>query len=118
MNNPKRDYEEQEYEYIEDNLDYVFDYLLEKMKTEYKTFDSIFKNLTKNREKYFNLDSNDKIKLLNGMIDMLHTGQGDLSKLGLGNRSGRMNGRTFDIKTTKYLKFIETSNNRNVQERI
>ncbi len=33
---------------------------------------------------------------------MLHTGQGDLSKLGLGNRSGRMNGRTFDIKTTKY----------------
>lgn len=107
MNNPKRDYEEQEY--VEDNLDYVFDYLLEKIKAEYKTFDNIFKNLTKNKEKYFSLESNDKIRILNGIIDMLHTGQGDLSKLGLGNRSGRMNGKTFDIKRLQNMKFIDNS---------
>lgn len=94
---------------VENKLDFVFEYLLEKMKNEYKTFGNIYSNICKNRKKYNCLSYEEKVDFIKGIIDLLNLGQGNLNKIGLGDRTGRMSGIEFTSKRLKNMKFIDTS---------
>ena len=51
----------------------------------------------------------DKISIINGLLDIMHRGQGNLSKLKLGDRAGRKNGKTFKTETLAKMTFIDKS---------
>ena len=55
------------------------------------------------------LKEEDKKATINGLIDLMQTGQGNLKAIGLADREGRKSGQTF--KTDKLLKmtFIDKS---------
>lgn len=107
MNKPKL--EEDEKEHVQSKLNFVYDYLLDKIQKEYRTFDNVWANLIKLKDNFITLEFTDKISVIKGILEMLKMGQGNLSKLGLSDRSGRMGGKRFTAKKLKEMKFIESS---------
>ena len=87
----------------------MFDYLLEKLKNEYKIFLSIYKKIIDKHSIFETLNQTDKKSTINGLIDLMETGQGNLKAIGLTEREGRKNNQSF--KTDKLLKmtFIDKS---------
>lgn len=95
---------DEEKELVENNYENVFDYLLEKLENEYKIFESTTKKLQENKIKFSDLENVNKRATINGLIDLMETGQGNLKSIGLADREGRRAGQTF--KTDKLLNMI------------
>ena len=87
----------------------MFEYLIEKLKSEYKVFKSCYEKLIKQRGEFNSLTDNDKKSTINGLIDLMETGQGNLKAIGLSDREGRMSGKKFDTKKLKNMTFIDKS---------
>ena len=87
----------------------VFDYLLEKLKNEYKIFSSIYEKLINNYSKFENLDKQNKKAVINGLIDLMETGQGNLKAIGLTEREGRKSGQNFKTKRLLGMTFTDKS---------
>ncbi len=87
----------------------MYEYLLEKIQKEYKIFNNLYIKLKENTNKFAELEEKDKKSTINGIIDLMATGQGNLKAIGLGDREGRKSGQSF--KTDKLLKmtFIDKS---------
>lgn len=110
MNSDKRKLKDEEIKELEENFEYMYNYLLDKMKKEYPVFENTYSKLL---EKDFNeLEEENKKSVINGMIDLMETGQGNLSGINtnnqsknkLTNREGRMPGKNFN--TNKLLNMI------------
>ena len=96
---------------IEEQMDMLYCYLLKKLEKEYAIFKSIYMKVSSQeiKEKYEKMEYNDKVSVINGLIDLMQKGQGDLSKLGLGARAGRMSGKNFKTDKLKNMIFIDKS---------
>lgn len=102
---------EEEKEEIQKEMQNIYDYLLEKLKNEYKVYESIYQKLNdkKIRKVYENLTYEDKKMIINGLIDLMHKGQGNLKKLNQGDRAGRKTGKSFKTKELSEMTFVDKS---------
>ena len=109
MNKEKKTDVEQEE--INGKFEDIYKYLLSKLESEYKVFKTISEKLkTEKFIKQFEESSNsDKIIIINGMIDLMQRGQGNLEKIGIGSRAGRMSGKKFKTEKLKNMTFIDKS---------
>ena len=88
---------------------YMFDYLLEKLKKEYKIFAGTYDRLISKYEVFEKLEEKDKKSVINGLIDLMQTGQGNLTAIGLTAREGRKSGQNFNTKKLFNIIFIDKS---------
>ena len=96
-------------EYLNDNFEKIFNYLIEKIQKQYKCFDSISNRLVASQDKFSSLEFDDKKQVINGLVDLMETGQGNLKCLGLSDRTGRKSGQKFDSKKIMNMTFINKS---------
>ena len=102
---------EEEKQEVEAQIENVYNFLLEKMKDEYKIFTSIYVKLNniETRELFKKLEYQDKVSTINGIIDLMHKGQGNLTKLKQGDRAGRKSGKAFRTEALNNMTFIDKS---------
>lgn len=101
----------EEIEEVGDRFIDIYNYLLEKLYKEYKVFENIYCKINTEtvKETFEKLEKKDKIKTINGLIDLMQKGQGDLSMIGLGSRTGRMSGKKFTTEKLVTMTFIHKS---------
>ena len=89
----------------------MYEYLLCKLKEEYPIFESVYQKLaeTKTREKFSGLNEKEKSIAINGIIEMLNRGYGNLKILGLSTSLGRKPMQTFKTERIKNMTFIDKS---------
>ena len=104
MNSDERNLTDEDKEKVNNGYKKMFNYLLEKLSKEYKVFKTIYEKLLTKSEEFSTLSNSDKKSTINGLIDLMETGQGNLKAVGLGDREGRMSGKTF--KNEKLLNMI------------
>lgn len=109
MNKDNKNLNDEKLEKLQKSYNYMFQYLIEKLKTEYKIFEGIYEKLSIKKAEFENLKEEEKKATINGLIDLMETGQGNLKAMGLGDREGRKSKLKF--KTDKLLKmtFIDKS---------
>ena len=109
MNLDERRLDDSQKERLENAYEYMFDYLTAKLGKEYKVFSNVYNKLLNKKEEFMKLNNDNKKIIINGLIDLMEKGQGNLKLLGLGDRAGRMPGQNF--KTDRLLKmtFIDKS---------
>lgn len=109
MNSEDGKIKDEEKEKLEDGYSYMFNYLVEKLQKEYKAHSNIYIKLDNKIESFKKLEKTDKKSVINGLIDLMETGQGNLKAIGLTDREGRKRGQNF--KTEKLLKmtFVDKS---------
>lgn len=101
--------DEEDKKYIETNYENAFDALLENLEKHYKIFESISQKIKCKKVEFMALNDTDKNTVLNGMINLMKTGQGNLKILGMGDRTGRISGKTFNEKNLLQITFIDKS---------
>ena len=87
----------------------AYDELLEILRKEYKIFASTFQKLENKKNDYIKLDENNKHAVIDGLINLMKTSQGNLKAIGLNDREGRMSGKTFSEKNLLQMTFIDKS---------
>lgn len=87
----------------------LFTELLDKLKNEYPIFDSTYKKLTNKIEKFEELGEQEQISTINGVIDLMEKSQGNLTKIGLGDREGRISGKNISDEFLKNMTFVNKS---------
>ena len=96
---------------VEIKMTYMYNYLLEKMLKQYKIYESVYLKL--NDKKYRGIFENETFEnrkaILNGIIDIMHRGQGNLKKVNLGEREGRRAGKAFKTAALKNMVFLQKS---------
>lgn len=109
MNTNINKLDDNEIQEVQSKYSYMFNYLLEKLQKEYKVFNSTYKKLINKIEEFQNLKEEEKKLIINGLIDLMKTGQCNLKGLGLSDREGRKSGKI--LKTNQLLKmtFIDKS---------
>ena len=107
MNTDKSKLKDEEIKELENGFDYMYEYLLNKLESEYSIFKSTYKKL---EDKDFSaLKDEDKKSVINGLIDLMETGQGNLKGIGLTDREGRMAHKDFNTKRLKNMILIDKS---------
>ena len=91
-------------EELNSNYNYIWNYLLEKLHKEYKAFSNEYNKL-KDKDIMI-LSDEDKKSAINGLIKMLHTGQGNLKALNLSDRLGRKNSVNFNLNNLIKITFV------------
>ena len=96
---------------VEMNIEEVYNYLIKKLNDEYKSFSSIYEKAKddKTKNKFNEMSYDDKVVTINGLLDLMHKGQGNLSKIGLGDRAGRTRKSAFKTKDLENMTFIDKS---------
>lgn len=106
MNNEKTNSTDKEIEELEEGYMYMFQYLLEKLRTQYKIFETIYKKLLEKQSEFETLEEKDKKATINGLIDLMNQGQGNLTAIGLTDREGRKSGQRFKTERLLNMTFI------------
>lgn len=114
MNIDKKNLNKTEELEFNNKIDNVYKYLLNKLLNEYPIFKNTYnKLLTKD---FSNLNIENKKSVINGLIDLMENGQGNLTGINdnsknnrLGDREGRMSGKNFNTKILKNIIFIDKS---------
>lgn len=107
MNQPQKELTDKEIEEVKSNFEYMYKFLVDKLEKEYKIFENIWKKL---KEKNFDvLEDVEKKATINGLIDLMQTGQGNLKAIGLTNREGRKGGQSFKTEKLLNMTFIDKS---------
>lgn len=103
--------EESEKMEVQENMYKIYEYMLEKLKKEYKVYKSAYEKLnnTKTREKFEKLGYSEKVNAINGIIDIMHRGSGNLKILNLSTALGRKNAQIFKTERLKTMIFIDKS---------
>lgn len=109
MNENKRLVTDVEVETVNKKIEEVYNYLLEKLNKEYKIFQNIYLKLIERKEEFNNLELDSKKQLVNGLLDLMRTGQGNLKAIGLGDRAGRMSGKKWGTNNLLEITFIDKS---------
>lgn len=92
---------------LNSNYNYIWNYLLEKLYKEYKAFGNEYAKL-KDKD-IITLSDEDKKSAINGLIRMLHTGQGNLKAFNLSDRMGRKNAMNFNLNNLSKITFVYKS---------
>lgn len=109
MNLDEKELSDEQIEKVNNEYLYLFNYFIEKIENEYKVFTQIA-NKIKNKTEYFkDLSFEGKKSTINGLISLMETGQGNLKSIGLGDREGRMAGKTFKGEKLLKMTFINKS---------
>lgn len=101
--------DDEEKKKVEEGYEELFEYLVEKLKKEYKVFKSTYKKIIDNKSNFKNLDNTEKKSVINGLISLMETGQGNLKVIGLSEREGRMGGKNFNTSKLMNMTFIDKS---------
>ncbi len=109
MNSNEDKLDDSQKEKLNNGYEYMFTYLVGKLKSEYKVFESIYTKISDKLEKFKKLSDDDKKSTINGLISLMETSQGNLTSIGLTNREGRMSGKKFNTDKLKYMTFIDKS---------
>ena len=109
MNQDESRLKDKEKEKLENGYSYMFDYLLEKLKNEYKIFSSTYTKINDKRSEFEKLNQSEKKSTINGLIDLMETGQGNLKAIGLTDREGRKSGQKFKTDRLLNMTFIDKS---------
>ena len=109
MNLDERRLDDKQKEKLENGYVYMFDYLTAKLGKEYKVFSNVYNKLLNKREEFMELDEDNKKMTINGLIDLMEKGQGNLKALGLGDRVGRMAMQKFKTERLLKMTFIDKS---------
>lgn len=107
MNSDKRILKDEEIEEVENNFNYMYEYLLEKMQKEYPVCENTYKRICEK-----NIDSlsiEEKKQLINGIISLLETGQGNLKVINLSQQQGRKCKIDFNTKRLTNMILIDKS---------
>lgn len=91
------------------NYEYMYDYLCNKIKNEYKCLENVLPKLLASKENFLELDSNNKKGVINKLIDMIENRYVNLKEIGLGSSEGRMSSRNFNTKKLLTMIFINKS---------
>ncbi|MGL5416718.1 MAG: type II CRISPR RNA-guided endonuclease Cas9 [Clostridium sp.] len=99
-------------------MDEIFDELIGKIKVHYPIFEGISQKLENSRDKYRELKEKDKVLVIKEIMKILSVSaaNGNLEKLGLNKRSGRLNSKRVDIEKTKFIMESITGFNSNEKE--
>ena len=108
INNDQADKEEYLNKYG-DVFEFVYDKLAEKMHIEYPIFETNYKKIIESKNTFNELDLKDKKDTINGIINLMSGEEGNLTKIGLGDRTGRMSKQKFEDKRVRNIIFIEKS---------
>lgn len=100
---------DQELELLSESYEKIYDYLLEKMRNEYKAHNGTYEKVKDKKEEFKNMQPEKKRKVINGIISIMATGQGDLSEIGGHSQSGRKNNQKFGTKRLVQMTFIDKS---------
>lgn len=109
MNMDENKLDDEEKKKVENSYDEMFDYLLEKIKKEYKVFFSIYIKIKEVEGKFKKINNEEKKSIINGLINLMETGQGNLKVIGLTEREGRMAGKTFKTEKLNNIIFVDKS---------
>ena len=107
--NNKKELDDQEKELLINNYQSIFDYLIEKLEKEYKCFESVYKKIQLNYNNFERINNEQKKNIINGLIDLMSRGQGNLKELGLTEREGRKSGQNFKTKRLLNMTFLDKS---------
>ena len=107
MNKDRLNYKQ--IEKLDKSYTYMFDYLIDKLKKEYKIFTSTYEKITKKHDEFEKLEKEEKANVINGLIDLMEKGQGNLKNIGLSDREGRKSGQIFKTKRLQEMTFIDKS---------
>ena len=107
MNADKKNLKDEEIEELENSFDYMYEYLLDKMKKEYPVCENTYKRIKSKDVK--KLNSEEKKELINGIINLLETGQGNLKVINLALQEGRKNNINFSTKRLQNMILIDKS---------
>ena len=106
-NTDKNKLKDEQIKELENGFNYMYEYLLNKLESEYSIFKNTYKKL-EDRD-FSSLKDEDKKSVINGLIDLMETGQGNLKGIGLNDREGRMSGKDFNTKRLKNMILIDKS---------
>lgn len=109
MNYDENKLDDIEKEKLNNGYTYMFDYLLEKLNKEYKIFESTYKKLSDKYETFEKFDKENKKATINGLIDLMQTGQGNLKAIGLADREGRKAKQKFKTDRLLEMTFVDKS---------
>lgn len=93
------------------NYEKIFDYLIEKIRKEYKfsiTSNAIEK-LQSKKETFMALDDKSKKDVINNLIMIVTKASGNFKKIGMGDREGRISQQKFSTEKLKNITFINKS---------
>lgn len=109
MNTEEAKLDDAQKQKLELEYEYMFKYLLEKLQKEYKIFANIYVKLKDRLQEFTNLNKENKKATINGMINLMETGQGNLKSIGLTDREGRKSGQQFKTERLLNMTFIDKS---------
>ncbi len=109
MNCEESKLDDNELSELKDNYENMYDYLVNKLGTEYRVFESIYLKLLEKKVEFMNLNDANKKSLIKGLIDLMKTGQGNLKVIELSDRAGRQSGKKFDTSKLLKMKLIDKS---------
>lgn len=109
MNLDEKELNDKQIEKVNNEYLYLFNYFIEKIENEYKVFTQIANKIKSKTEYFKELSFEEKKSTINGIINLMETGQGNLKSLGLGDREGRMSGKTFKGEKLLKMTFINKS---------
>ena len=75
----------------------------------YKIFSSTYTKINDKRSEFEKLEQSEKKSTINGLIDLMETGQGNLKAIGLTDREGRKSGQKFKTDRLLNMTFIDKS---------
>lgn len=101
--------EDNEKQELELGYEYIFKYLIEKLEKEYKIFSNTYMKIKDKIEDFTKLNEKEKKSTINGLIDLMCTGQGNLKEIGLTNREGRKSGQKFKTERLLNMTFLDKS---------
>lgn len=87
------------------SLEKIYDSLVQKMGIQYKVFYSIAKKLEASKEKFLELPFNEQLNIIKHilLITQANATNGNLKKIGLTDRQGRLNEKTLDVEKTTFI---------------
>ena len=92
-------------ENIISDLDNIYQILIDKMKNQYNLFRPIADRLSNNDVKFKKLSLEDKVSTLKNILVIMqaNASNGNLKKVGLTDREGRLNGKNLKINQTTFI---------------
>lgn len=109
--NREKELTDKEKEEIENKMLEIYNYLLEKLETEYKSYYGCYLKLNSIaiKQKFQELSIQEKTIIINEIIKIMNIGTGNFKILGLSMTLGRKNEKSFKTDVLKKMIFIDKS---------
>ena len=109
--NREKELTDKEKEKIENKMLEIYNYLLEKLETEYKSYYECYLKLNNMniKQKFQELSTQEKTIIINEIIKIMNVGIGNFKILGLSTALGRKCGKSFKTDVLKKMIFIDKS---------